>query len=66
LNPRSFILSRGALGESVKCKSSKTIFKPKIPEKTRHIWVSDQILESLAGQVRPLARTCLGSSLSSG
>jgi hypothetical protein len=34
LNPRSSVLSRGdALGESVKCKSSKSIHKLKVPEK---------------------------------
>jgi hypothetical protein len=33
LSPKSSILSEGALGESVKCKSSKSIHEPKVPEK---------------------------------
>jgi hypothetical protein len=56
----------GALGESVKCKSSTSIQKPKVPEKTGLIRVSDRILKSLAGHVRPTAQTCSGSSLSLG
>jgi hypothetical protein len=55
LSPRSTIYQGGALGEEVKCKSSKSISKPKIPEKTGHIRVSVWILESLAGHVWPPA-----------
>jgi hypothetical protein len=66
LSHRSSELSRVALGESVKCKSSKSIHKLKNPRNTELIRVSDQFPECLAGYVRLLARICPGSSLSSG
>jgi hypothetical protein len=38
----------------------------KNPRKTGYIQISSWILESLAGNIRPPAQTCPGSSLSSG